>query len=164
MITMTKRWTFGTAILAAAIALCAHPLLAQSVTSVTGAGSAVLTSAASFDGVSLASLKFGMGVALAANGAASGDFQSTLHGTSANGKSQTIAVEGKPTTGSGNAGAPTTFSGTCTVNMGDGTPTQSGVPFTLTVVPSGGKGSLTLTLGATNLPAANVDAGSVTVQ
>ncbi len=158
---MSRRNFFGTAILAAAIALSAQAVLAQSATSVTGAGSALFKSAALFNGVSLTDLKFGMGVPLATDGTAGGDFESTLRG-SASGQPQTITVEGKPTAGSGRTGGATTFSGTCRVNMGNGTPTQTGVPFTLTVVPTG-KGSLTLTLGGTNLPAANINAGSITV-
>jgi len=160
---MSRRRIFGTAILAAAIALCAHPVVAQSVASVTGAGGALFARKATFNAVSLTGLKFGMGVFIAGGGA-SGDFESTLLGTSTSGQPQTITVAGKPTSGSGQLGGSTSLSGLCTVNMGDGTPTQSGVPFALTVVSGNGKGSLTLTLGGTNLPVANLNAGTITVR
>jgi hypothetical protein len=160
---MSRRRIFGIAILAAAIASWASPALAQSVTSVTGAGGAIFSSSASFSTVTLTSLKFGMGV-LIASGGASGDFESTLFGTSTGGQPQTITVLGKPTSGSGSVGSPTNISGLCIVNMGDGTAPQTGVPFALTVVSSDGKGSLTLTLGSTILPVAAVNAGSITVR
>ena len=159
---MNTRKLFWIATLAAGIALCAQPATAQNATSVTGSGSAVFKSAASFNGVNLTDLKFGMGVPLSTDGTAGGDFETTLRGT-ASGQARTITVEGKPTAGSGRPGSTTTFSGTCRLNMGDGTPIQAGVPFTLTVAPTG-KGSLTLTLAGTNFPVANVNAGSLTVK
>ena len=160
---MNTRKVLWIAVLAAGIALCAQPATAQSATSVTGAGSAVLGNGATYNGVSLSSLKFGMGVALAAGNSATGDFESTLIGTSG-GQPRTITVTGKPTVGSGKTGGSTTFSGNGTVNMGDGSPALTGVPFALTAVPSGGKGSLTLRLGSTTLPAATINAGSLTVR
>jgi hypothetical protein len=160
---MSTRKIFRIAILAAAIAFSARAVVAQSVTSVTGAGGAAFSSSASFNTVTVRSLKFGMGV-LITGGGASGDFESTLLGTSATGQPQTITVLGKPVSGSGSVGSPTNISGLCIVNMGDGTPPQTGVPFALTVVSSDGKGSLTLTLGGTNLPVAPVNAGSITVR
>jgi hypothetical protein len=160
---MNRRTFLGIAILAAALALCAQPLAAQSVTSATGAGAAYLTSAGSFNGVNLTDLKFGLGGVLS-DGAASGDFETTLYGTSVTGEPRTITAVGKPSSGSGQVGSSTTLTGLCTLNMGDGTPTQSGVPFTLLLLTSGGRGSLTLTLGGTTLPAANMTAGSMTVR
>jgi hypothetical protein len=160
---MSRKTFLGTALLAAALALCAQPLVAQSVSSVTGAGAATFSSAASLNTVMLRDLKFGLG-ALLAGGTATGDFESTLYGTSTSGQPQTITVLGKPTSGSGTVGSPTSLSGLCTLNMGDGTPTQSGVPFTLVLVSSDGRGSLTLTLGGTTLPAANMTAGSLTIR
>jgi hypothetical protein len=160
---MSRRNIFRIAILAGAIAFSARAVTAQNVSSVTGAGGATFASAASFNTVRLMSLKFGMGVLLAGGGA-SGDFESTLLGTSATDQPQTITVLGKPVSGSGTVGSATNISGLCIVNMGDGTPPQTGVPFALTVVSSDGRGSLTLTLGGTSLPAAVVNAGSITVR
>ena len=161
---MRRRTNFGTGVLAAGIALCAQAMVGQSVASVTGAGAAVFSSAASLNAVTLTDLRFGMGVYVAAGGGASGDFESTLFGTSTLGQARTITVEGKPTSGSGQFGGSTSLSGFCTLNMGDGTPTQSGVPFALRVVSVDGKDGLTLTLGGANLPVANLNAGKITVR
>jgi hypothetical protein len=162
---MSSRRIFWTAVLAAAIALSAQRAVgAQSPTSVTGAGGSVLASGASYKTVSLTNLKFGMGVFMAAGGTASGDFESTLLGTSAAGQPQTITVVGKPTTGSGKVGSSASLSGLCTVNMGDGTPVQSGVRVALTVASANGKWTLLMTLDSTKLPLATVYAGSVTVK
>ena len=154
---------FGTAILAAAIVLFAGNAVAQSATSVTGAGAAVLSSGALYQTVSLTDLKFGMGVLLAAGGA-SGDFESTLIGTSTAGVPQTISVVGKPTAGSGSVSG-ANLSGLCSVDMGDGTPAVSGVPFAVTVsLGVDGKWTLLMVLGASNLPSATLTSGSITVK
>lgn len=162
---MSRGRIFSTAILATAIALLAPRAEAQSESSVTAAGNAVLPSGASFGTVSLKDMKFGIGAFIAASGTASGDVESTLRGTSTKGKTQTITVEGKPTTGSARAGGPGNLAGTCTLDMGDGTPALSGVPFALTVTTGAdGKWTVLLTLGDTHLPPATVNAGSVTVR
>jgi len=162
---MSRGRIFSTAILAAAIALSGARAEAQSESSVTAAGNAVLPSGASYANVSLKDVKFGIGALIAASGTARGDVESTLRGTSTKGKTQTITVEGKPTTGSARAGGPGNLAGTCTVDMGDGTPALSGVPFALTVsTGADGKWTVLLTLGDTHLPPATVNAGSITVQ
>jgi len=162
---MSRARVFWTAILAAAMALSGGRAAAQSALSMTAAGGAVLGSGASLGAVSLTDMKFGIGALIAASGAATGDVESTLRGTSTKGKPQTITVEGKPTAGSARAGGPGNLSGTCSVDMGDGSPALSGVPFALTVTTGpDGKWSLLMTLGDTHLPAATVNAGSITVR
>ena len=160
---MIRGRIFWTVILAAAIALSARPAAAQSATSVTGAGAAVLASGALYQTVSLTDLKFGMGVLLAAGGT-SGDFESTLIGTSTAGVPQTILVQGKPTAGSGSVSG-ANFSGLSIVDMGDGTPAVSGVPFALTVsLGADGKWTMLMILGTTSLPTATLSSGSITVK
>jgi hypothetical protein len=162
---MSRARIFSTAILAAAIALSGALAEAQSASSVTAAGGALLPSGASFGTVSLKSMKFGIGALIATSGTATGDVESTLSGTSSKGKPQTITVVGKAASGSAQAGGPGTLSGTCNVDMGDGSPALSGVPFALTVSTGpDGKWSLLMTLGNTHLPAATVNAGSITVR
>jgi hypothetical protein len=162
---MTRPRFLSTALLAAAIALSGQIAQAQSASSVTAAGGALLPSGASYGGVSLKSMKFGVGTLLSGGGVATGVVSTTLQGTTSKGKAQTITVEGKATNGSAQAGGAGTVSGTSTVDMGNGTAPLSGVPFVLTVSPgSGGAWSLLLKLGTTNLPAATVNAGSVTVR
>ena len=160
---MSRARIFSTAILAAGIALSAHG--AQNVSSVTAAGGGVLASGAPYRTVTLTNLKFGMGFFIAANRAATGDLESTLSGTSAAGAPQTITVVGKAASGSGSVGGPANLSGTCSVDMGDGTPALSGVPFALTISKgAGGKWTLLMALSGTNLPLATVNAGSITVK
>jgi len=104
-----------------------------------------------------------MGVALRGDGTANGAFESTLVGTSATGVASSIVVVGDPTSGSAQVGGPATYSGLCSVDLGDGAPPLSNVPFTVTMAKlPDGKWDLTLTLVATRLPAAAVTAGSVT--
>jgi hypothetical protein len=151
------------AILGLGIALAASPADAQSAASVTGAGAATLPAGASFSGVPLTGLRFGMGVNVA-SAAATGDFQATLLGTVA-GRPRNIVVEGKPATGSLPGANTVSFSGVSTVDMGDGTPPLLGVPFAVTAVKgTSGKGTLALTLFTTSLPVATIDAGGLTIR
>src|SRR5437660_5476191 len=107
-------------VMAVTLSLFSQPALAQSQTTATGAGGGAFPNGAAFNGVSLSTLRFGMGVSIAADGTAAGDFESTLLGTSAAGQPQTITVVGKPSGGSFPAAGTATFSGVCSINMGDG--------------------------------------------
>jgi len=150
---------------AIALFLFSQSALAQSQTTVTAAGDGLFPSGASFNGVSLSALSFGMGTVNLTDGTATGAFESTLTGTDTTGVARNIVVVGTPTSGSGQSGGPATYSGLCSVNPGDGTPSLTGVPFTVTVATlSNGKWGLTLTLGTTNLPAAALNTGSVTIK
>src|SRR5207249_2997739 len=82
----------------------------------------------------------GQGVFIARDGSAAGQFQAVLLGTSLLGAPQDVVVEGQVGSGSVAGDGSTTFSGTATVNMGDGTLPLPGVPFTVTASP----GSLAL--------------------
>src|SRR5438093_4214649 len=97
---------------------------------VTGAGAGTYPSGTTYSTVSLSSLQFGMGVFIPGDGSASGQFQATLLGTSLLGLQQNIEVEGTATNGSTGTGS-RTFSGTATVDMGDGTPPLVDIPFTV---------------------------------
>jgi len=137
--------------------LAASSALAQ--TAVTGAGAANFASGAALNGVSLNSMRFGIGVDIAVDGTATGSFQSTLSGAS-----RKIVIEGNVTRGSATALTPPVFSGTCTVDLGDGT-TTTGVPFAVTLTKNAsGVWTLALTVGSTSLPNAAVSAGSITAQ
>ena len=161
---MNRARIFSTAILAAGIALSAYGA-APKASSVTAAGGGVVANGAPYRTVTLSSMKFGMGFLIAANGTATGDLESTLSGTSASGAPRTITVVGKAATGSGQVGGPANLSGTCSVDMGDGTPALTGVPFALTLSKgAGGKWTLLMVLSGTNLPLGTVNTGSVTVR
>ena len=163
---MSKRtiW-WATLVMAVTLSLFSQAALAQSQTTATGAGGGGFPAGAAYNGVSLSTLRFGMGILVAADGTATGDFESTLVGTSAAGQPQTITVVGKPSSGSFPAAGTAAFSGLCSVNMGDGTPALSAVPFTATAV-SGvrAKQTLTLSLGSTSLPTATGTDGRITVK
>jgi len=158
-----NRRTIWLAILVA-IALCASAGAAPAKTSgsMIGAGNGVFPSGAAFNGVSLSTLRVGMGISIAANGTAAGDFETTLLGTSA-GQPRNITVEGKSDHGSIPSVGRATFSGLCNIDMGDGTAPLAGVPFTATAVAGvNGNWSLTLSLGSTNLPTATGAQGRIT--
>lgn len=162
---MTRLATLLTTALAAAILLSPQPAAAQTQTNVSAGADGIFPSGASFNGVSLNALEFGIGVTIAGDGSAAGDFQTTLLGISALGQPQEIVVEGKAGTGSRPASGTATFSGTCRVDMGDGTPAVTGVPCTATVtIAADGTETLTLLLDTTNLPEATVTTGSMTIQ
>jgi len=129
-------------------------------TGVTGAAEATFPDGATFNGVPLRGLTLGQGMFIAPDGSATGQFQAVLLGTSPLGAAQNITVEGEVSGGSVAADGSATFSGTATVDMGDGTPALPGVPFTVTV----SAGSLGLTLNAVALPTATLSAGSITVK
>jgi hypothetical protein len=97
---------------------------------------------------------------IAQDGSATGQFQAVLLGSSLLGTPQNITVEGEVSSGSVPAEGSATFSGTATVDMGDGTLPLAGVPFTVTV----SAGSLGLILNAVALPTATVTAGSITIK
>ena len=125
---------------------------------VTGAGAATFGAGAVLSGVSLSTMRFGIGVDLPGDGTASGDFQATLVAAS-----RKIVVEGKASSGSKGLTA-TTFSGTCSLDLGDGSAIATGVPFTVSVSTAGGTSTLGLVIGTTTLPSATVSAGAVRVK
>src|SRR5882762_10196154 len=113
------------------VAFAGTPMYAQvapTPVAVTGAGAATFGAGAVLSGVSLSTMRFGIGVNIAGDGTASGDFQSTLLGA----QSRKIVVEGKVSSGSSGVTG-STFSGTCSVDLGDGSVATTGVPFTVTV-------------------------------
>ena len=158
---MNGRTGLVATLVAVAIVLPWRPVAAQSSDGLTaGAGAGVYPSGTTFNGVPITGLRFGIGIALPANGTVSGQFQTVLLGLSALGQPQEISVEGEATSGAVNADGSSTFSGTCTIDMGGGTPPLTGVPFTITSTTN----SLLLILGGTTLPTASVTAGSITIQ
>jgi hypothetical protein len=129
------------------------PAAAQDIAGVTGAAEAAFPDGASFAEVSLQGLTLGMGVSIGADGSAEGQFQAVLQGSSLLGEPQEILVEGEVDAGDVADGV-ATFSGTASL---EGVP---GVPFSVTASTEG----LTLILDGTELPAAAVTAGSITLE
>src|SRR5438445_9124080 len=148
-----------TAILGLASLVAPAPVAAQDA-GVTGAAEAAFPDGATFNGIPLRGLTLGQGMFIAPDGSATGQFQAVLLGTSPLGTPQNVTVEGEVGGGSVGADGSATFSGTATVDMGDGTLPLPGVPFTVTV----STGSLGLILNAVALPTATVTAGGITIK
>jgi hypothetical protein len=136
------------------------PAPSQSGSMVTGGGGGIFPTGASFSGVSLNGLQFGKGVGIPGDSSAAGDLQALLLGTSLLGQPQNINVVGRASSGLVNPDGTATFSGLSTVDMGNGTPPLTGVPFSVTATTQG----LQLILGNTPLPMATLTAGSITIQ
>ena len=144
--------------------LCWPAPAAAQETSVTGAGAGLFPEGAAYLGLPLSSLSLGMGLGVAGTWAA-GQFQVTLTGTNALGAEQNIVIEGQATASTPSAPGTAVFSGTSTVDPGDGTLSLPGVPFVALVAANpDGTGSLTLNLGGTNLPAVGINEGHLTVK
>jgi hypothetical protein len=145
-------------VLTLAIILLPASVFGQDTPGVSGSGPGTFASGTIFSGVSLTAVKFGIGVFIPGDSTATGQFQATLSGTSGLGQPQDIELEGNAISGSNNADGSRTFSGTLTMDMGNGTPPLTSVPFTVTAT----RTSLVLVLGTTNL-SATVAAGSITI-
>jgi hypothetical protein len=160
MMTMT-RLGFVLAVVILGLAMAPAAARAQDeAASVTGAGEATLPEGVAFYGVMLSGLQLGQGVLVAADGSAVGQFHAVLLGTSFLGQGQEIIVEGQVNAGSAGGDGTVTFSGTATLNMGDGSAPVVGVPFTVTA----STGSLHLILDGASLPPAALTAGSITIE
>jgi len=158
---MTRLGFVLTAILGLASILATVPVAAQDdATGVAGAAEAIFPRGTTFNGVPLSRLTLGQGLFITQGGSAAGEFQAVLKGTSLLGTPQDVTVEGEVGNGFVGGDGSATFSGTATVDMGDGTLPVPGVPFTVTA----STGSLALILNATALPPATVTAGSITVE
>jgi len=163
---MTKRPFYAAAIFVVAFASLPLFAIAHETASVmvTAAAKGTFPSGTTYRGVPLSGLRFGTGVEIPGDTSAAGEFQATLLGTSNGGQPQNIILEGQVSSGSAGSGT-ATFSGTCSVDMADGTPASTGVLFTVTITADAeGKGTIVLKLGTINLPTATVNEGSMTIQ
>ncbi len=130
----------------------------QDTPAVTGAGAGVFPSGTLFAAVPVSGLTFGMGVFIYSDGTAAGTFATTLLGTSILGQPQNIEVDATATAGVINADGTRTFSGTATLDMGDGTLALTNIPFTMTASTT----SLLLVLNGLSLPSAPLTDGWIT--
>ena len=134
-------------------------------TFVTGGGGGVYPPGTTFNAIPISGLDFGLGSTIVDDGSAVGGICLILLGTSVAGRPQTIRIAGNATTGQRTAGNVAVYSGTCTVDMADGTPPAPGVPFTATVTTDANdQGKLGLVIGINTLPDAVVNAGSQTIK
>ena len=136
---------------------------AQSSSEVTASGAGTYPTGAQFEGVTLRTIRFGKGVLLPGDASAAGSFQATLVGTSATGQPQNISIDGVAAGGRMNDDRSVTFSGTGTVDMGDGSAPRTGQALEVTLTTqSDGLGTVALKIGATALPEAAATEGRLT--
>lgn len=127
---------------------------------ITGAGRGAFPAGASFGSVSVTGLDFGTGVFFEPDGSATGPFSVLLTGRSLLGQPRQITVDGKVLQGAVAPNGQANLSGIATVNFGDGTPSLSGVPFTVTTTAD----SLSLTLNFIALPAVRLSTAAVAIE
>jgi hypothetical protein len=127
---------------------------------VTSAGAGVFPAGASFQAVELAGGTFGIGVQTDGLGAAKGDLELQLNGTSLIGLAQWITVTGWITGATQNADGSMAFSGTGTLDMGDGSAPVGGLPLTATLTAT----SLSVTIGGNAIPSLPKSDGSIFVE
>jgi hypothetical protein len=127
--------------------------------SVTAAGRGTFGAGALLGAVALQGVDIGTGVFIEAGGSASGTFHAVLLGSSL-GLARTITVDGNATEGSIGADGRATFSGTGSLNLGDGSLPLSGVAFRVIA----GADGIVLSIDSTTLPAAALTAGAVTIE
>jgi hypothetical protein len=132
-------------------------------TSVTSAAVGTYPAGTIYNGVPLSGLEIGAGSVIFADGSG-GDGALGIRLLSATTPQQIINVDAHVTGGSRTAATAATVSGTCTIDMGNGLPPVTGIPFTATIAAdSNNLGAVTLVLGGTQLPAATIGDGSMTV-
>src|SRR2546422_8738743 len=157
---MTRLGFLSMAMLGLASNVVAPAPVAAQDAGVTGAAEAAFPDGATFNGIPLKGLTLGQGMFIAPDGSATGQFQAVLQGTSPLGTPQNVTVEGEVRNGSVAGDGSATFSGTATVDMGDGTLPLPGVPFAVTV--SAGRLRVILNPGA--VPTPTLTAGGISVQ
>lgn len=147
-------------ILILAVGGSAYAQTAPADTSVTSAAAGSYPAGTSYNGVPLSGLQIAAGSVIFADGSG-GD---GVLGIRLLSTGQAINIDAQVTGGSRTGATVATVSGTCTIDMGNGLPPVTGIPFTATIAAdSNNLGAVTLMLGSTQLPAATIGEGSVTV-
>ena len=144
-------------------AFAALPAMAQ--VNITAGAGGIYPAGTTFNGVPINGLQSGYGVEISSTGSALGQFCTVLLGLNNLGLPQNIVIEGKASGGSRTASNIVTFSGSCSINMGDGTAPLLGVPFTATITTNANdQGTICLVLGLNTLPAATVNQESMSIR
>ena len=155
-----RRRAIWSAIPAVVIALCllAQPVFATGKSAVvTGAGSSPFPAGSTYNGVALTSYRFGVGVTIASDGTATGDFEITLIGTY-QGSAWTGSVCSKAAAGVVNPSGTFSFSGTSLIYMGSASPSS----VTFSASGKDKQNTLTLTIGSTTWQVATGTNGIIT--
>jgi hypothetical protein len=127
---------------------------------VTGAARATFGAGAALGSIALSSLDVGTGMFIEPDGTGTGVFSAVLNGRSPLGLARQITIEGEVLQGAVTPDGRALFSGTATINLGDGTPALLGVPFNVTTTAN----SVKLALDSTMLPAAQLVDGTINIQ
>jgi hypothetical protein len=140
-------------------------LAAAAETRVTAAGEGIYPPDTTFNSVPISGLQFGFGLEFSDVGDKVGHIVVILRGISSVGLEQDIVIEVEVTGGSRAAPNVAVISGTCTIDMGNGTPPLPGVPFIATVTTNANdQGTIGLEIGTITLSGANVTEGSMTIK
>jgi hypothetical protein len=153
-------------ILILALGGSAYAQTAPADTAITSAAAGTFPAGATYNLVPLTGLEIAAGSVIAGDGSgADGRIGIRLLGVSTPlTAQQVINVDATITDGQRTAANVATISGTCSIDMGDGLPPVTGIPFVVTITTdSNNLGVVTLALGSTTLPAASIGDGSMTV-
>ena len=126
-----KPLTCVRAIVLGLVALTTAPVMADGERSVTAAATGLFPVGAELGAVALEGIQIGTGVFIEADGSASGTCHAVLQGT-ALGFSREITLEGKVSEGLVGLDGRATFSGTASLDLGDGAPPLPSVAFSVT--------------------------------
>ena len=142
-----------------ALVLASAGVLAQSSErSIAGAASGSLPAGTLLSGIPVSSVDVGTGVLIEADGSASGWFHAVLRGE-VSGQSRHLTIETKVTQGTVAEDGAVTFSGSGTVDLGDGTP-----PIRVGYLNvAAGSAGLVLSIDAATLPV-ELNSGTVAVE
>ena len=126
--------------------------------SVTAAATGLFADGAVLGPVALQGVRIATGVFIEADGSASGTFHAALQGTALGGSPQELTLEGNVTGGSVDGDGRATFSGSASLDMGDGTPPLANVAFSVTT----GSDDVVLVIESTQLTV-TLGPGAVTI-
>jgi hypothetical protein len=126
---------------------------------VTGAARATFAAGATYGSVALKTLELGTGVFIEPDGTANGVYSAVLTGKSLLGQTQQITIEGKVLHGEVAPDGRIYFNGIATINLGNGTPSLSGVPFSVSTTGE----SVGLSIDSTAFPDAQLASGNITI-
>jgi hypothetical protein len=150
----------ATMILLTGLAILPAVAFGQDTPGVTGAGAASFPAGTLYAATPISALQFGMGVFVPGDGSASGHVLVTLMGTSLLGVPIEIELDGEATAGVINPDGSGMVSGNGSLNLGDGLPPLTGVPYIITATAS----TLSLIINSITLPLVPLSDGVITIQ
>jgi hypothetical protein len=128
-------------------------------TTITGAATAAYGSGAALGSVAVKSLELGTGVFIEPDGTATGVFSAVLTGKALLGQSRQITINGKVLSGEVAPDGRVYFNGIASVDLGDGTPSLAGVPFSVSTTGN----NVSLSIDTTTLPPAQLEGGGISI-